>query len=182
MIFQPGIHVGPYLDLEAGHSLQRGRHQPGPPGDAAIDLADGHFPLVARLAGQNVHHVPIPVARRGREADQHAVGTQRLDQRGGAGRVVHEEQHVGDVRVGSQDRKQFQRLVFAHDDQREIVGIFGPELFDQRHAVCRPLIRLHVVEDDAVLAQVVQPPAARQQRHVVPALVQASRKQAAQGA
>ena len=74
MILQPGIHVGPHLDLEAGHGSQRRGHLSDPVRVAAVDLADRHFHLIAGLAGQDVHHVPIPVARRRREADQPAAG------------------------------------------------------------------------------------------------------------
>jgi len=182
VIFQPCIHVRAHVDLEAGHATQSGRYQPGPLGDATVNLADGHLILVARLAGQDMHHVPIAVASGCREADQDPLSPERLDQRTRPGRVVHQEQHVRDVRIGGQGGKKGQRLVLAHDDQRQVVGIIRGKRFDQRHMIRCPFIRLHVMEDDPVLPQVIQPAAARQQGYIVPGLVQASRKQAAQGA
>jgi len=138
------------------------RHLLRPGCDAPVDLAERYERRVVLRAGQAVDDVVLTVPGGIGKADQDPLPAQRFDQFPRPGGVVHQKQDAGGMRVCRQDGQDLQRVVLAHDDQHQVVGVLGRERLDDVYAGDRLLLRSHVVQHDAALMQVDQALPARQ--------------------
>jgi hypothetical protein len=113
------------------------------------------------------HHVTRALPRRAGEAGEEAPAPHRLDPRvrplGGA----HHEEH-GRRRRAAHVGQDLADPVARHRHEHEIPRIVRPEPLREPYPGERPRAGARVLEDDALARELLPPPAAREQRHLVP--------------